>query len=138
MSSSIAQIRAGLVSQLRNVYGLNVYGAEPGQITPPAAVVVTPSITYHTSFSSEGGLKTYEFRVLVLVAQGLLDEAAHTLDTYADPSSTLSVRSAIEKDPTLGGIVDTLVVSSFRPMNAEEVTSLQYWGGEFLITVYAR
>ena len=74
----------------------------------------------------------------MLVAQGLLDEAAHTLDTYADPNSLKSIRSAIEADTTLGGKVDTVIVTNFRPLNAEEVASLQYWGGEFIVTVYAR
>ena len=138
MSATIAEIRNGLVVQLRTIAGLQVYSAEPGQLTPPAAVVITPAITYHTSFNSTNGLKTYEFRLMVLVAQGLLDEACHTLDEYADPSSLKSIRSAIEADDTLGGKVDSVVVTSFRPLNAEEVASLQYWGGEFTVTVYAR
>jgi len=138
MASTIAQLRAGLVTRLQTISGLQVYGAEPGQITPPAAVVVTPSIDYHRSFNSSTALKAYQFRVMVMVAQGLIDEAAHSLDTYADPGSATSVRTAIEADPTLGGVAESLIVESFRPLNAEEVASLQYWGGEFSVTVYAR
>ena len=135
--STIAELRNGLVARLRTISGLNVYSAESGQITPPAAVIVTPTIDYHQSFSGEG-LKQYQFRVIVLVAQGLLDEAAHTLDTYADPNSLKSVRTAIENDPTLGGVADTLIVNMFRPLDSEEVAALQYWGGDFTVTVYAR
>jgi hypothetical protein len=136
--ATIAQLRAGLVTRLETIAGLNTYSAEPGQITPPAAVVVTPTIEYHASFNSSGGLKRYQFRVIVLVAQGLLDEAAHTLDTYADPGSATSIRNAIEGDPTLGGVADSLIVNTFRPLEDTEVAALQYWGGEFQITVYAR
>jgi hypothetical protein len=136
--ATIAQLRAGLETALNTISGLSVYSAEPGSITPPAAVVVTPSITYHTSFNSAQALKNYQFRIMVLVAEGLVAEAAHTLDTYADPVAATSVRAAIEADPTLGGVAESLIVESFRPLSAEEVASLTYWGGEFTVTVYAR
>jgi len=136
--ATIAQLRAGLVDRLSTIQGLQVYGAEPGSITPPAAVVVTPSITYHSSFAADGALKQYSFRIMVLVAQGLLDEAAYNLDEYADPTGVLSVRAAIEDDPTLNGFAESLIVTDFRPLNAEEAASLQYWGGSFDVTVYAR
>lgn len=136
--STIAEIRAGLVKQLETIGTLSVYGTESGSITPPAAVIVTPSITYHGTFKSSNALNTYAFRVIVLVAQSLVDEAAHTLDTYADPTAPTSIRAAIEADPTLGGAAEGLVVESFRPLNSEDVASLQYWGGEFSVTVYAR
>ena len=136
--SSVAEIRTGLVGALSMVGGLNTYSAEPGQITPPAAVVLTPTIEYHRSFNSTDALKQYDFRIYVLVAQGLLDEAAHSLDTFADPNSSTSIRAALEADTTLGGVCESLIVTSFRPLNAEEVASLQYWGGSFDVTVFAR
>jgi hypothetical protein len=136
--ATIAELRAGLVDRLSTIQGLQVYGAEPGSVTPPAAVVVTPSITYHASFAADGALKQYAFRVMVLVAQGLLDEAAHNLDEFADPTGVMSVRAAIEADTTLGGSAESLIVTDFRPLNAEEVASLQYWGGNFDVTIYAR
>lgn len=136
--SKIGDIRTGLVNALSSIAGLNTYSAEPGQVTPPAAVIVTPTIEYHRSFNAEGALRQYDFKIYVMVAQGLFDEAAYTLDTYADPTSPTSVRAAVEADPTLGGVCDSLIVTMFRPLNAEEVASLQYWGGTFDVTVYAR
>jgi len=136
--ATIAELRAGLVDRLTTIQGLQVYGAEPGSITPPAAVVVTPSITYHASFAADGALKQYSFRIMVLVAQGLLDEAAHSLDEFADPTGVRSIRAAVEADTTLNGYAESLIVTDFRPLNAEEVASLQYWGGSFDVTVYAR
>ena len=136
--ATIAQLRSGLQTALSTISGLQVYASEPGSITPPAAVIVTPSIEYHRSFNSAGALRAYSFRIMVLVAEGLVSEAAHTLDTYADPTAATSVRAAIEADGTLGGVCESLIVESFRPLNAEEVASLTYWGGEFTVTVYAR
>jgi hypothetical protein len=136
--ATISELRAGLVDRLSTIQGLQVYGAEPGSITPPAAVVVTPSITYHASFAADGALKQYSFRIMVLVAQGLLDEAAHSLDEFADPTGVRSIRAAVEADTTLNGYAESLIVTDFRPLNAEEVASLQYWGGSFDVTVYAR
>jgi hypothetical protein len=135
--STLLQIRSGLKTALATIGGLNTHSAEPGQVTPPAAVVVTPAIDYGIS-SSYNRLNVYEFRVIVLVSAGLSDEAAHILDTYADPNAVTSIRAAIEYDPTLGGVTDTLVVNSFRPLDVEEVAALGYWGGDFSVTVYAR
>lgn len=135
--ATISQVRGALRDALDNIPGLVPYSTEVGQIVAPAAVVVTPDVDFHQSFGSQA-LNRMQFRVLVLVAQSLTETAAAQLDTYVDPASAVSVRAVIEADTTLGGVVETLIVDQFRPLGVEEAAALGYWGGEFLVTVYAR
>jgi len=135
--TSLADIRQGLAANLQALPGVEVYQRENGLANVPCAVIVTPSIDYHQSFSS-AGLVRYEFRIMLLVQSADSEQSGIDLDTYADPGSPTSVRAAVESDRTLGGIADDLICTSFRPLNSEEVSGIGYWGGEFTVTVYAR
>lgn len=135
--TTLADIREGLAANLRNLPGVEVYEREGGMVNVPCAVVLTPTIDYHQSFSN-AGLVRYEFRIMVLVQSADSDQSGIDLDTYADPASPTSARAAIESDRTLGGIADDLICTAFRPLSSEEVAGIGYWGGEFTTTVYAR
>lgn len=135
--TTLADIREGLANNLRSLPDVEVYEREGAMVNVPCAVVITPSIDYHQSFSS-AGLVRYEFRIMLLVQSADSDQSGMDLDTYADPASPTSARAAIESDRTLGGIADDLICQSFRPMNSEEVAGIGYWGGEFAVTVFAR
>ena len=135
--TSLADIRQGLAANLQALPGVEVYEREGGMVNVPCAVVLTPTIDYHQSFSS-AGLVRYEFRVMVLVQSSDSDQSGVDLDTYADPTSPTSVRAAVESDRTLGGIADDLICTAFRPLSSEEVAGIGYWGGDFAVTVYTR
>lgn len=135
--TTLADIREGLANNLRSLPDVEVYEREGAMVNVPCAVIITPSIDYHQSFSS-AGLVRYEFRIMLLVQSADSDQSGMDLDTYADPASPRSARAAIESDRTLGGIADDLICQSFRPMNSEEVAGIGYWGGEFAVTVFAR
>lgn len=135
--TSLADIRQGLAANLQALPGVEVYEREGGMINVPCAVIVTPTIDYHQTFSA-AGLVRYDFRLMVLVQSSDSDQGGIDLDTYADPASRTSVRAAVESDRTLGGIADDLICTAFRPLSSEEVAGIGYWGGEFTVTVYAR
>ena len=135
--TTLANIRDGLAANLQTLPGVEVYEREGGMVNVPCAVVLTPTIDYHQSFSA-AGLVRYEFRIMVLVQSADSDQSGIDLDTYADPASPTSVRVALESDRTLGGIADDLICTAFRPLSSEEVAGIGYWGGEFSATVYAR
>lgn len=135
--TTLADIREGLADNLRTLPDVEVYSREGGMVNVPCAVVLTPTIDYHQSYSSSG-LVRYEFRIMVLVQSADSDQSGADLDTYADPASPTSARAAIESDRTLGGIADDLICTAFRPLSSEEVAGIGYWGGDFAVTVYAR
>lgn len=135
--TTLADIRQGLAANLQALPSVEVYEREGGLANVPCAVIVTPTIDYHQSFSS-AGLVRYEFRIMLLVQSSDSEQSGLDLDTYADPGSPTSVRAAVESDRTLGGIADDLICTSFRPLSSEEVSGIGYWGGEFTVTVYAR
>lgn len=137
MSTTIAQLRAGLADNLQTISGVEVYEREGGIVNVPCVVVTTPSINYHRSFSSNA-LVEFQFTILVLVMSSDQEQQNWDMDQYLDNGSATSVRKAIESDPTLGGHAESLIVTAFRPLNSEEVAGIGYWGGSFDVTVYAR
>lgn len=137
MSATIAELRAGLATNLRTIADLEVYEREGGMINVPSAVVVTPTINYHQSFGANSLIR-YDFRVTLFVQSADAEQQNYDLDQYLDNGSPTSVRAAIESDLTLGGAADSLTVTGFRPLDNEEVAGLGYWGGSFDVTVYAR
>ncbi len=135
---TILQIMQGIETRLATVTGL-VFVSEihPGQITPPAGVVGVPPIdNYHSTMRS--GTMELNVPVLVLISAATDFGGQHALAAYANPTGTSSIKTAIETDRTLGGVVDDCVVQSFTPLSIEEVNTIGYWGGRFMLYVAAQ
>ena len=135
---TILQIMQGIETRLATITGL-VFVSEihPGQITPPAAVVGVPAIpSYHMTMRS--GTFEIDIPVLVLTSAATDMGGQHALAAFANPTGASSVKTAIEDDKTLGGVVYDLVVSSFAPLGIDEVNTIGYWGGRFNVTVEAQ
>lgn len=137
MTATIADLRAGLASNLQSIPDVEVYEREGGVVNVPCIVVATPSINYHRTFS-RNALVEFQFTITVLVDSASQEQQNWDMDEFIDNGSPKSVRVAIESDPTLGGVADSLIVTAFRPLNNEEVAGIGYWGGSFDVTVYAR
>lgn len=135
--ASLKAVRNAVEDLIEGVGGLRIVD---GGITPPAAVVTLANegINYHETM--QDGLARWELRVLVYVGTSYTRSARDKLDDYMDVAGVPSVKAAIEADPTLGGLVDDLIVSSARQADfvfQEGGTTLQYLGGEFFVTIYA-
>ena len=137
--TTVTEIREALADTIDAAmpFAVNVYATEVGQLTAPSVVVLTPDVIYGKTFGP-GALTEYRFPIYVLVAQTLVAAGVGALDTYYDPTSATSVPAAIMADQTLGGVVESLFVTGFRPLNQEEAAGIGYWGGELSVTVYAR
>lgn len=135
--TTIAQLREGLATNLRTISGVEVYEREGGMVNAPCIVVTTPSVDYHQTFGSNSLIR-YSFTVTVLVMSADQEQQNYDMDQYLDNGSSTSVRAALETDRTLGGVAESLIVTSFRPLNSEEVAGIGYWGGSFEVTVIAR
>lgn len=93
------------------------------------------SINFDTAFAR--GLDEYEFIVLVIV--GKVDDrtAQNALDGYCNPTGSGSVKTAIERDKTLGGNAQTLRVTNMRNYSALSIAENTYLAAEFTVQVYA-
>jgi hypothetical protein len=134
MPSTISQVGAGLKTRLETITGLRAFSYQPEQLNPPTAFPVLSSVNYHRAFSG-GDVETY-WQIRVIVGRWT-DRTAHALlDDFLSFDGAKSIRAAVEGDKTLGGVCQTLVLSS-----GADITSLSQEGAEFLeiqlsLTVY--
>ncbi|HET9558869.1 MAG TPA: hypothetical protein VFS70_17165 [Actinomycetota bacterium] len=135
--ASLSELRAALAEQLTTMTSLQgIYTDEPGQVSPPAAVIRlgSPAITYSTSLA--GGSHDYSFTVLVLVGNAST-VGQEALDGYLDPSGPDSVYAAVDADPTLGGVADSALVTTVQNAGVVSWAGGEYLGAELLVTVLA-
>lgn len=132
---TISGMRTGIANNLATISGLRTAATVPTDPKPPVAVVMPNQINYDTAFGR--GLDQYEFIVLVIV--GKVDDrtAQNALDGYCDPSGAGSVKTAIERDKTLGGNAQTLRVTNMRNYAALSIAENTYLAAEFAVQVYA-
>ncbi len=132
---SIATIRTGLATNLATVTGLRTAATVPDDPKPPVAIVMPPRITFDTAFAR--GLDEYEFTVLVVVGRVSDRVAQSTMDEYCNPTGPTSIKTAIERDKTLGGAAQTLRVTEMRNYGGISIAENTYLAAEWVVTVYA-
>lgn len=126
MPATVSQVANGLKTALSNISGLRTFSYQPEQENPPFGYPQLNSIDYHRAY--QGGDVIMNWTIYVVVGR-YLDRTAHTqLDDYLSYSGAKSVRAAIEADPTLGGVCQTLIVRS-----GADITSLDAGGAQFLV-----
>lgn len=134
---TIVQVLAGIEVQLQTIPGLRTSQAVPEQASPPEAFVGVPDIpSYHQSFAH--GHFLLHPTITILVSKAYSRTAEIMLAGYADIAGTNSIHAAIEKDLTLGGIVDNCIVESFRRTSGEEIGVIGYVAGVFQLKVIAK
>lgn len=136
MAASVSQVATALMSSLSGISGLRTRTYQPDDLSaPPYAYPVLQQVNYHRAF--QGGDVVMEWQVAVITGRWT-DRTAHALlDSYLSYDGASSVRAALESDPTLGGVVQTMVVST-----ATNIESISQEGAEFLqiqvqVTVHA-
>lgn len=134
MAATISQVSEGIATRLATITGLRTFSYQPDNAYPPFAFPSLNSIEYHKAFS--GGMQTYSFTVTVVT--GRVDEKSgqDELDAFASYDGAKSVRAALEADKTLGGVVDTLILSSSANVSAMSVGDSNFITLDFTLTVY--
>lgn len=109
MPATVSQVMTGVSNRLATITGLRAFAFQPDFINPPTAFPVLNEVSYHGSFG--GGDVVFDGTVQVIVG-GVSDRLTQgRLDGFASFSGALSIRAALEGDPTLGGVASTLVVN---------------------------
>lgn len=135
VTATFAQIRAGLVSNLRSL-GIQSTGYALASPTAPTIEVMPSGVAYDRAMGR--GMDALTFTVRVTVAVTLDVPAQQTLDTYLAPAGAQSVKTMIESDQTLGGVVQSLHVTEasgyeFRDTNEGSIALSASW----TVQVYA-
>lgn len=135
MPATIVEIEQGLMNALKNISGLRCYRYQPDAILdPPIAYPSLNTIEYHKAM--HGGMRTYAYTVTVIMGRVNDDVSQGNLDMMASYDGPTSVRAALEADRTLGGLVDTLIVSSSANVSMLSQGDNNFITVDFTLTVY--
>jgi hypothetical protein len=83
------------------------------------------------------GLTQYNFVITVIVGRAAEREAQRKLDLYCENTGSYSVKSAVESNRTLSGVVYDLRVVSTGSIGSIQINDQTYLAAEFTVTVYA-
>jgi len=135
MTATITQVKQGLATRLATINGLRAFAYQPDQLNPPMALPTLDNVLYHKTMKT--ALTEMTFTVTLIVCKADSRAAQSQVDPYISATGSQSVRVAIEGDPTLGGVVDSLIVNSaggFQIISAEDG---DYLATDFNLTVYS-
>lgn len=107
---TLTQIREGIAANLATLQGCQVSAYMLANPTPPTVHVYPGDIEYDLAMGR--GLDKWTLTVQAFVGTVSDQGSQVKLDAFLAPSGALSVKSAVESDQTLGGLVSDLQVVS--------------------------
>jgi len=134
MPATVTQVATGLATNLATITGLRTSAYQPEQLNTPLAFPTLNTVTYHKAMG--GGDVTMDWTITVLVGRYTDRTAFATLDGYLSYSGATSVRAAIESDKTLGGVCQTLVVSSAADISSVNAADAEFLQIQFTVQVH--
>jgi len=106
--TNIPGVRDALKNNLLTITNMRVYDTIPDIVTPPCAVVGQLDFTF--DIDNQRGLDQASVDIYVIVQRISERTGQDKLDIFLAGSGNGSIKTAIESDRTLGGLVDTLRV----------------------------
>jgi hypothetical protein len=134
--ADISTIASGLAAALATIPKLRTQAEILDTVPVPCAIVGPPSSIEYDEVMARGA-DVYTFTVRVLVARASERSAQRALSGYASGSGAQSVKAALESDPTLGGVADTVRVMSANGIGVYAYGDVDYLGLEFTTEVVA-
>ena len=134
--ASIKALRDGIKTRLAAVTGIYTHDTIPDDVYPPAAIVGFPTAVRY-DFAMRTAVSRYTFPVRVIAGRTTERESQDKIDDLCSPDGALSIRAAVDADPTLGGVAHSSRVVEAREFGVYEVAGVSYIGGEFEIEVIA-
>ena len=133
--ASISEIRKALATNLGTIKGLRTYDYVPDSANVPFGFAEYQSTDFDTTFGR--GLDTLSFTVTVVVGRVSDRVGQANLDGFASSSGKSSVKSAIESDKTLGGLISDCRVTGLTSYGQVTIGETTYLAAEFAVTVYS-
>ncbi len=131
---TVLDLCVALDAALSAIPGLRHQPAIADQVNPPMAWVQPAECDYLEAMRGA----PVELDIVLLAAPsgtGWL-RGQQLLQTYLDETSGTSVKAAIEADKTLGGLVDTLVVTRWYDYGLIEHSGIAYLGAKVRVQVW--
>lgn len=136
MPATVSSLRAGLATALGTIANLRVYELVPDNPQHPSAIIRIDRVEFDSTMAR--GSDEFAFVITVVVGRADDRAAQMKLETYVAGSGSQSIKTAIESDPTLGGIA-----MACRVQAAQNIGSLERPDGtsllavDFVVSVYA-
>lgn len=125
---NVNNVLDGIGTRLATITGLRVHTYTADRVSPPAAMLSLPDVTYDSTFGRGSDDATVELIVLVGKVSDRTSRTA--LGEYMNGTGTKSIKAAIEADDTLNGAAQTSRVAS---------ATAEIWtvgGDEYLAAVF--
>lgn len=106
----ISKVREALGKNIETISGIRVYDTIPDVVVPPCAVVGQLDFTFDVN--NARGLDQASVDIFVIVQRISERAGQDKLDELLAGTGSKSIKTALESDRTLGGLVDTLRVIS--------------------------
>jgi hypothetical protein len=113
-------IRQALAAYITATTGLRASANRQSQVIPPMAIVLPVTATFITYSETFDGSCDLSLRALILASMSDTSDGMDTIDPYLSTTGTQSLWAAVQKDPTLGGVVQWCIVrevSGYGMMN---------------------
>ena len=107
---NISKVREALGKNIERGTGMRIYDKIPDVVVPPAAVVGQLDFTF--DIDNARGLDQASVDIFVIVQRISERAGQDKLDQLLAGTGSKSIKTAIESDRTLGGLVNTLRVIS--------------------------
>jgi hypothetical protein len=106
----ISKVRDAIGKNIESISGIRIYDTIPDVVVPPCAVVGQLDFTFDVD--NARGLDQASVDVYVIVQRISERAGQDKLDQLLGGTGNKSIKTAIESDRTLGGLVNTLRVIS--------------------------
>ena len=123
-----------LAEAIRAGAQLRAFAYPPDDPSPPCAYVTVDRIDYH---DTAGGGTRADLTITVLASRGSAIDATERLYEHLSRSGARSIREAVETDRTLGGVVDSAVVSNGRLAASVSTGEAVYGAAQLEVEVLA-
>jgi hypothetical protein len=133
MAATPSQVMTGLKNRLATISGLRTFNYQPSSLNPPVGFPVINSLNYHGAM--RGGLVIFDCTVFVIVGRYTDDRAFTDADEYLAYSGAKSIRAALEGDETLGGVAQSLTVTSAANISSVNVADQDFLQVALQVTV---
>ena len=134
MPATVSQVMDGVAARLATISGLRTSSYQPLSLNPPCAYPLLDGVEYHNAF--QGGDVRYNVTAVVIVGS-VSDRLAHSrLNGYLAYNGASSIRLALEGDPTLGGVAQTLIVSRSANIRGLSVGEAEFLSIEITMQVH--
>jgi len=134
MSATISEIKTALATKLGTISGLRSYNYQPDNPNFPCAIPTLNDVQYHGAMGA--GLVTYTFTISVIIGRVSERTSEAKLNDYGAYSGASSIRQVLEADPTLGGVVDSTIVTGASNITSISLNDADYLMLDFSVIVY--